>query len=222
MISPRDCDHPESALQPLPYSGTAPNPEEWECGRCGEWQIAKPTESETITDEAHEFDLDAFSEILRQLPPLPPMITTATTAQPAKSISWMPVSSEGLEDMAGWRAGVSALQRLEYDTLRRIRSGAFDFAVATGASVEEVLENMRKISQSVQTSERLRWEVSPQLHQDLMRYRPPGSWLTFRAPKDQPIETQLYGVPLVVSHTAPPMTAKLINDRPRPEWVMFP
>lgn len=212
MISPHDCDHPESALQPLPYSGAAPNPDEWECGRCGEWQIAKPTESETLTDEAHEFDPDAFLELMKRLPPLPPTITTATTARPEKSISWMPVSSEGLEDR--WRVG------LENDALRRIRSGAFDLAVATGASVEEVLENMRKLFQSVPTSGRLRWEVSPQLHHDLMRYQPPGSWLTFRAPKDQPIETRLFGVPLVVSHAAPPLTARLINDRPRREETL--
>lgn len=40
-----DCEHPEESLRPLPYRGRPPRADEWECGECGAWNVAKETEA---------------------------------------------------------------------------------------------------------------------------------------------------------------------------------
>lgn len=44
-VLPKDCDHPEESLGPLPYrAGRPPRADEWECGVCGMWNVAKEPE----------------------------------------------------------------------------------------------------------------------------------------------------------------------------------
>jgi hypothetical protein len=46
------CEHPEELRRPIPgYESDDPN--EWECGRCGTWQLRDPMAAHGVGSELH-------------------------------------------------------------------------------------------------------------------------------------------------------------------------